>query len=73
MHHFIGWYHPLDWHVFNFTDGKNISRLGYVDDATYAAYWVANNSNKNWSSYVCPDIGIPANFTVEDYEVFQVT
>ena len=36
-----------------------------------------NTDNKWYNSdnrgYFYPNIGIPANFTVEDYEVFQVT
>ena len=59
--------------------------MGYVNDANNAVYCNNNcgphmgniyhtGSSKNWNnggSYY-PDIGIPASFVVEDYEVFQV-
>ncbi|CAB4407429.1 unnamed protein product [Rhizophagus irregularis] len=77
----------LDSFLFNFTDGKNIStaKSGYVNDKNNAIYcyndqgpsmgglhcynsdsWVNNSGN------YYPNIGIPENFDVEDFEVFQV-
>ncbi|GBC52542.1 hypothetical protein GLOIN_2v1847683 [Rhizophagus irregularis DAOM 181602=DAOM 197198] len=73
--------------LFNFTDGKDIStaKLGYVNNTNYSIFcyndygpytgdlycpgsnnWICNNGN------CYPKIGIPGNFIVENYEVFQV-
>jgi len=82
-----GWKNTADSFIFNFTDGKNIStaKLGYVDNTTCAVYcrisygprmgdlykdnsgWYCSNSRNYY-----PNIDIPANFIVEEYEVFQV-
>ena len=81
-----GWITTTDSFIFNFTDGKNIStaQLGYVNDANHAVYCDSNHGpymgdfyfhSKNWhsnGSKYYPNIDIPANFTVEYYEVFQV-
>ena len=63
-------------------------KLGYVNDASKAVHcyichgpYMGNlhtNGSNDWrfgnynGGYIYPDIGIPANFTVEEYEVFQV-
>jgi hypothetical protein len=63
------------------------AKLGYVNDARHAIYCNSNQGpsmgnlyclySNNWN-YHCnngeyySNIGIPVNFTVEDYEVFQV-
>ncbi|EXX58109.1 hypothetical protein GLOIN_2v841910 [Rhizophagus irregularis DAOM 181602=DAOM 197198] len=74
--------------LFNFIDGNNIStaKLGYVNNASMAVY-CGNNYGPELGSLSCPDsnnwtynysrdyypnIDIPANFIVEEYEVFQV-
>jgi len=75
--------------LFNFTDGKNISsvKLGYVNkpgEATYCysgqglkmGYLHCINGDIRWvnnNAGCYPNMGILKNFTVEDYEVFQVT
>ncbi|GBB96499.1 hypothetical protein RclHR1_02770001 [Rhizophagus clarus] len=78
----------LDSFLFNFTDGKNISnpRSGYVTDMN-AAIYCYNNQGPSMGGLHCydsiswkhfcgsnyyPNIGIPAKFKVEDFEVFQV-
>ena len=74
--------------VFNFTDGKNLStaKLGYVnnDYANYALHCnsmfgphmgdLACDNPNNWryNTNYYPNMDIPANFRVDDYEVFQV-
>jgi hypothetical protein len=82
------WKRTSDSFIFSFTDGKDIStaKSSYINYAPNAVYCrndrgpqmgdlYCPNSN-NWSyntSGICySNIGIPANFTVEDYEVFQV-
>ena len=80
------WKSTTDSFAFNFADGKNIStaKLGYVNNASLAVY-CGNNygphmgnldcyNSKNWGSgnISYPNIGIPANFIVENYEVFQL-
>ena len=74
--------------LFFFKDGKNIStaKTSYVNNTSKAVYcenyrgpdmgnldckannWSYNNDHGNYG----PKIGIPSNFTVENYEVFQV-
>ncbi|POG63320.1 hypothetical protein GLOIN_2v1687198 [Rhizophagus irregularis DAOM 181602=DAOM 197198] len=78
----------LDSFLFNFTDGKNISnaKSGYVNDKNNAIYCY-NHQGPSMGDLYCPDfnswkysysgnyypsIGIPRNFDVEDFEVFQV-
>ncbi|GBC19325.1 BTB/POZ protein [Rhizophagus irregularis DAOM 181602=DAOM 197198] len=80
-----GWKTTGDSFIFNFTDGKNIStsKVSYVNYREYAVFchdtygptmgnlhchqnkW--SNSDGNY-----PNIGIPENFIVENYEVFQI-
>ena len=82
-----GWKTTSNSFPFSFEDGKNIStaKLGYVKNASYAIYCY-NHQGPSMGGLYCPDsnnwtydsggyypsIGIPANFVVEDYEVFQV-
>ncbi|GES99164.1 BTB/POZ protein [Rhizophagus clarus] len=72
----IGGYNPLDWDVsytwkttadsflFNFTNGNNIltAKMSYVNSTNLAVFC---------GSGYGPTMGIPTNFEVEDYEVFQ--
>ena len=83
-----GWKSTKDSFLFNITDGKNIStaKLGYVNEENYAVYCRnyrgpkmgdfsfsdSNNLTYNTSGTRYPNIGIPARFVVESYEVFQV-
>jgi hypothetical protein len=74
--------------LFNFMNGENIStaKLGYVINASMAVYCGnnygpelgslscpdSNNWSYNYSRDYYPNIDLPANFIVEEYEVFQV-
>ncbi|RIA81585.1 hypothetical protein C1645_881527 [Glomus cerebriforme] len=73
--------------LFNFTDGKDTStaQLGYVKKENRAIYCNSSfgpkmgnlqcRNSKNWKFYSStdyPDIDIPEDFMIEDYEVFQV-
>jgi hypothetical protein len=80
--------HTANSFLFNFIDGKNIStaKLGYANDVSSTVHcynkegpsmgnlncpdsnnWSCSSSSRSYS-----DIGIPANFTIENCEVFQV-
>ena len=63
------------------------SKLGYVNNPNYAVYCYNSqeprmgdcfcHTDNNWVNYdtnvkYYPNIGIPKNFTVENYEVFQI-
>ncbi|GES81108.1 hypothetical protein GLOIN_2v1784878 [Rhizophagus clarus] len=83
------WKKTADSFLFNFTDGKDISsvKLGYVENIDHAIYcyndygpYTGNlycRGSNYWTYYAhqnyYPNISIPVNFTVENYEVFQVT
>ncbi|RGB35314.1 hypothetical protein C1646_814829 [Rhizophagus diaphanus] len=86
-HERFGWKKTADSFLFNFTDGKDIStaKLGYVNNKDYAVYCSYNQGpsmgelncpdSNNWfisGQYCYLNIGIPSNFTVENYEVFQI-
>ncbi|RGB25750.1 hypothetical protein C1646_820831 [Rhizophagus diaphanus] len=80
------WKSTADSFLFNFTDGKNIptAKMSYVNKRNVAVYcgsrygptmgdlYCENNDwyYENGEHY--SKIGIPTNFEVEDYEVFQV-
>ncbi|CAB4384936.1 unnamed protein product [Rhizophagus irregularis] len=82
------WKNTADSFLFSFTDGKILStaKLGYVKVANNAVYCDNNQgpsmgglycpSSNSWvysySGNYYPNIGIPKNFDVEDFEVFQV-
>ncbi|GBC10279.1 hypothetical protein RclHR1_00950016 [Rhizophagus clarus] len=82
------WKSTTDSFLFNITDGKDIStaKLGYVNTANYAVYCgnyqgpkmgdLQCKDTNNWTYKVdstdYPNVGIPANFVVENYEVYQV-
>ena len=80
------WKSTADNFLFTFMDGKNIStaKLGYVNNAGFAVRCRNNNGpymgdlncadSRNWTynskGTRYPNVGIPANFVVENYEVF---
>ncbi|CAB4382161.1 unnamed protein product [Rhizophagus irregularis] len=81
------WKKTADSFLFNFTDGKDIStaKLGYVNNTDCAIFCYSDYGpytgdlycpgSNNWTCYnsnYYPKIGIPGNFIVENYEVFQV-
>ncbi|EXX66608.1 hypothetical protein GLOIN_2v1611857 [Rhizophagus irregularis DAOM 181602=DAOM 197198] len=81
------WKTTADSFLFNFTNGKNVStaKMSYVNNQNYAVYCANSYGPTMGDLYCCnnnwfydnnreryPKIGIPANFEVEDYEVFQV-
>ncbi|RGB38699.1 hypothetical protein C1646_740469 [Rhizophagus diaphanus] len=82
------WVSTKDSFLFSIADEKDIStaKLGYVKDARYAIFCGNEHgpkmgdldckSTNNWSykadSCDYPNIGIPENFIVENYEVFKV-
>jgi hypothetical protein len=81
------WKKTNDSFIFNFTDIKDTStaKLGYVKKSCHAVYcniscgpkmgYLNSYSSNNWTNNdisVYPNIGIPKNFAVENYEVFQV-
>jgi hypothetical protein len=80
--------YAADSFLFNFTDGKNISTAKLVYANKGHAIFCYNNQGPSMGYLYCPDsknwtydgrddntfpnINIPAKFTVENYEVFQV-
>ncbi|GES81110.1 BTB/POZ domain-containing protein [Rhizophagus clarus] len=79
------WKKTTDSFIFNIIDGKDI-KLGYVNDANHAVFCYNNcgpytgdlycRGSNNWSYHTnqnyYPNMNIPENFTIENYEVFQI-